>query len=238
VVGGPQVVPTADAVQPPAGQASSAGGFDAWEGPEPESVPEPLPAAVVADIDVVRHPLAEPLDALTEAVEALGVRVAELSRLRDRDAALVERLHADNTALRTGEIVAAMAPLMAGLLRLHDQMASLAAGDPDSDAGMLRNQLVQLLDTAAGVTAYAPAVGEPFDASRHSGAGRVPTADPGLDGTVHRVVKPGFARLDGSLVRVAEVEVNRFVAAARPPSEPAAPAVSWGTAHPIEEQTP
>jgi molecular chaperone GrpE (heat shock protein) len=191
---------------------------------------------VPAGIDVLRARLDDVQSGLAR-LAAVPDRLAELARLRDRDLTLIDRLHADNTTLRTGEITAALAPLLAGLLRLHDQMGVLAADDPQSDAGMLRSQLVQLLDTAAGVTAYEPDAGAPFDAGRHSGAGRVPTVHAELDGTVHRVLRPGFARLDGSVVRVAEVEVHRYQA---PSTEPTLPpgdgAVSLTFAPPIEEQ--
>jgi molecular chaperone GrpE (heat shock protein) len=130
--------------------------------------------------------------------------------LRARDVDLADRLYAENTRLRTGEFAAAVAPLLTGLLRLHDQMASLANGDPASVAGMLRIQLLQILDTAAGLTPFEPRPGERFDASRHAGAGRTVTTDPTAEGTVARTLKPGFERADGSVVRVAQVEVHRF----------------------------
>lgn len=166
-------------------------------------------------------------------IDQLQRQVSELARLRSRDVDLAEKLHAENTRLRHGEITKAMAPLLTGLLRLHDQMVSLAGGDPQSVAGMLRGQLVQLLDTAVGVTAYEPAAGDPFDSSRHSGAGRVPTEDPAQDGTVARCARPGFARGDGSVVRVAEVEVYRHFATPQPPQHGTnpTPAASTETTH-------
>jgi molecular chaperone GrpE (heat shock protein) len=137
-------------------------------------------------------------------------QLTELLRLRARDVDLADRLYAENTRLRTGEFAAAVAPLFTGLLRLHDQMTSLAAGDANSVAGMLRTQLLQILDTSAGLTLFEPRPGERFDSSRHAGAGRVATLDPAAEGTVAKVIKPGFERADGSVVRVAQVEVYRF----------------------------
>jgi molecular chaperone GrpE (heat shock protein) len=181
----------------------------------------------VADEDALRQ-VARVLDTVSEAVSRLAadtataaarereqanvvaVRLAEIHRLRVRDTELVDRLHAENTRLRTGEFVAAVAPLIGGLLRLHDQMTSLSGGDPNSVAGMLRTQLLQVLDTGAGLTPFVPAVGDLFDTTRHVGAGRASTDDPARVGTVCRTLKPGFIRLDGSIVRVAEVEVYRL----------------------------
>lgn len=140
--------------------------------------------------------------------------MAELRRLRANDVDIIDRLHADNTKLRAGELTTAMAPLLQGLVRLHDNMTSIAGGDANSVAGMLRTQLVQLLEVAAGVSVYDPQPGEKFDPTRHTGVARVPTGDAAADGTVARRLRPGFARADGSILRVAEVEVLRYTAPA------------------------
>jgi len=149
-------------------------------------------------------------DILTETLVLLSTRLSELLRLRARDIDLADRLYAENTRLRVGEFNSAVAPLVSGLLRLNDQMALLADGDSTSVAGMLRTQLLQILDTAAGLSPFEPDPGEHFDATRHAGAGRIPTDDVEAEGTVVRSLKPGFVRADGSITRVAEVEVYRF----------------------------
>lgn len=154
--------------------------------------------------------------AIDDKLAQLTASVAEANRLRARDQAHVDELHADNTRLRRGELTAAMAPLLNGLVRLADQMASMAAGDKNSIAGMLRVQLLQTLDVAADVTEFSPADGEPFDPKRMTGAGREDTTDPDQDGTVCRTVRSGFARGDGSIVRVAEVIVRRLAPTPRP----------------------
>ncbi len=146
----------------------------------------------------------------TGALEAVTAQLSELLRLRARDIDLADRLYAENTRLRTGEFAAAVAPLMSALLRLHDQMASLANGDATSVAGMLRIQLLQILDTAAGLSPFEPRPGERFDSTRHAGVGRAGTGDPAAEGTVAKNIKPGFERADGAVVRVAQVEVYRF----------------------------
>jgi hypothetical protein len=181
--------------------------------PETGSVERESDAGVADALAVLRAQATESAGAAERqaaAITALGAQLAELLRLRARDVDLADRLYAENTRLRTGEFAAAVAPLLTGLLRLHDQMASLANGDPASVAGMLRIQLLQILDTAAGLTPFEPRPGERFDASRHAGAGRTVTTDPTAEGTVARTLKPGFERADGSVVRVAQVEVHRF----------------------------
>jgi molecular chaperone GrpE (heat shock protein) len=147
---------------------------------------------------------------IREALTGMSAQLDELLRLRARDVDLADRLYAENTRLRTGEFAAAVAPLLSGLLRLHDQMTSLADGDAASVAGMLRIQLLQILDTAAGLTPFEPRLGERFDSARHAGIGRAATTDPAAEGTVAKNIKPGFERADGTVLRVAQVEVYRF----------------------------
>ncbi|MDQ1247114.1 MAG: hypothetical protein QG597_1484 [Actinomycetota bacterium] len=138
--------------------------------------------------------------------------VAEVARLRRHDADIADRMHAEIIKLRAGELTTAMAPLLNQLLRLHDQMEQLAAGNKTSDAGMLQAQLGQVLDTSAGLSPYRPGEGDPFAPTRHLGVERVFTEDAELDGRIANTVKAGFVRTDGSIMRVADVRVYRYKA--------------------------
>jgi hypothetical protein len=194
--------------------------------PDPTAIPDstaipvygsapmrPAESAPPGDAPESDLPPTEPPNPAVDVVAALAgvsTQLGELLRLRARDVDLADRLYAENTRLRTGEFAAAVAPLMTGLIRLHDQMTSLAGGDSSSVAGMLRIQLLQILDTAAGLSPFEPRLGDRFDSSRQAGVGRARTADPAAEGTVARNIKPGFERADGSVVRVAQVEVYRF----------------------------
>lgn len=142
-------------------------------------------------------------------LERLAESVDELVRLRRHDAELVDRLHAENSRLRGGELTEAMAPLLRGLVRLYDQMSSLGGEDSQSVAGILRKQLLQILDLAADVRPFTPEVGESFDPGRFLGVRRVATDDPALAGTVARTVRPGFVRGESTVIRPAETEVYR-----------------------------
>ncbi|MBB2988456.1 nucleotide exchange factor GrpE [Terracoccus luteus] len=215
-----QEQPDTDAVEQDAEAAKGGEATESTESTEPVT-PEPAQAPVPdPELERVNAQLAA-ITAALEPLEQLRSSVAELTRLRSRDSDLIDRLHGDNTRLRAGELATATTPLLHGLIRLHDQMSSIAAGDQHSVAGMLRTQLLQLLEVAAGVTSYEPNQGEPFDPSRHTGAARGATTDPALDNTVGRRIRPGFARADGSVLRVAEVEVLRHA-----PASSAAPSPS------------
>ena len=179
---------------------------------------EPTAAGSPADDPDAREPSAAVLLDVLVGLTALGARVddvagaaAELSRLRSRDTDLIARLHDDVTRLRTGEIAAALNPVVTGMIKLHDQMVSLGAlNDPASPVGMLHTQLLQILELTCAVRPFTPSVGERFDASHHTGVRRIPTTQASADGTIASTVRAGFVRADGSVVRVAEVEVHRL----------------------------
>lgn len=147
-------------------------------------------------------------------------RIDELVRLQERAHDHVEKLYAENRVLREGELVQATVPLLLGLARLGDQMESLAASEgPEGCAALLRTQLLQILETAAGVTPFAPTSGDAFDSAAQRGVRVVGTDDAEQGGRVASTVRPGFRRADGSVLRVAEVEVFR---ASPPRTGPAA----------------
>lgn len=165
---------------------------------DPEAEDEPAAAEPVATGIAVQ------LERLTE-------RLDELGRLGERQTAHVEKLHAENTRLRAGEFAAATAPLLLALVRLADRMAQLAEGEgPDGTAALLRGQLVQVLETAGGVTTFSPSPGSAFDRTTSRGVRAVDTDDPAADGAVTATVRVGFARADGTVLRAAEVEVGRL----------------------------
>lgn len=161
--------------------------------------------------------LSSTVTAMHATLEQTRAALTELTALRTLDIERFDRLHAEVTQLRAGEHAKSIAPLLGALLRLSDQMTLLASGDDTSVAGMLRRQLLQILDVAAGVTAFQPEPGDAFDSSRHAGAGRVRTDNAAADNTVSHTIRSGFQRSDGGIVRVAEVEVFRFSA---PPDVP------------------
>jgi hypothetical protein len=176
---------------------------------EPAAVPAVAPAGEDAG-GYLRESLAQ-VAASIARIDDLAEAVSELARLRSRDADLIVRLHDDVTRLRTGEIATALNPLVTGMIKLYDQMVSLGAlNDLASPVGMLHTQLLQILELTCAVKPFGPSAGQQYDASRHTGTKRIPTADPAVDGTIAATMRVGFIRADGSIVRVAEVEVHRL----------------------------
>jgi molecular chaperone GrpE (heat shock protein) len=196
-------------VEDQAAKAAGAAAESALESATDHGGPEPVAASQLPDAQLTD--ILAGLTSLGSRVDELATAAAELARLRNRDAELIARLHDDVTRLRTGEIAAALNPVVTGMIKLHDQMVSLGAlNDPDSPVGMLHTQLLQTMELTCAVKPFCPAAGERFDASRHTGIRRIPTTDASADGTIAGTVRAGFARADGSVVRVAEVEVHRL----------------------------
>ena len=158
-----------------------------------------------------------------DAVAALDRRVGELARLGSHHEELIDKLHAENQALRKGELTQALAPLLRDLIRLSDQLVQLDETSPEpgkGDASLANRQVLEIL-ARSGVRVDEAQAGDAFDPAVHHGVGRVPTDDPGADGTIGVVRRPGFVGPDGRVLRPAEVEVHRFE-----PPEPAPPTAS------------
>jgi len=179
-------------------------------GPDVRVADTPAGEPATAGSATVDPPAGAAAESETAAtLRRLADRMDELTALRRHDVELVDRLHAENVRLRAGELSEAMTPLLRGLIRLHDQMSSLGGDDAQSVAGILRTQLLQILDLAADTRPYTVESGSSFDPALHVGVRRVPTDDPALDRTVARTVRPGFMRGESTVVRPAKVEVYR-----------------------------
>ncbi len=151
-------------------------------------------------------------DAVAGLLTRLDSRLEEAQRLLGRQTDLADRLHAENQALREGEIRTAQLPLLRDLLRLHDDLARMrtVAGESAADLRLVQESLVDTL-ARNGVESFAPAEGEVFDPKAHSVSGVERTDDEQLDKTVAEVLKQGFRWDSGDLIRVVEVRAYRFV---------------------------
>lgn len=191
----------------------------------PEASPDAAEHAETANHDPVEHeePAAEPAgvpDPVADALLRIEAQLAENHRLLDRQTEIAGKLHAENQALRNGELRKAQQSLVISVLRVFDDVTGMVDTTEDARA---RNDLSIIADSLAdalarhGVEPSHPEVGEPFDAKRHKIARIEPTDDPAANRTVAAVVRPGFTWSDGDIVRVAEVAVRKYSGSAAAP---------------------
>jgi molecular chaperone GrpE (heat shock protein) len=149
------------------------------------------------------------LEGLATAVSSLDERLGEAQRLLTHQTELAAKLHADNQRLRTGELRAALLPLVRDLLRLHDDIGRIA--EDTERAGDLELIRISLLDALArnGIVPLSPVAGEPFDPKRHSATSVLQTDVAERDRSIAGVVRTGFEWDDGHTIRVADVSVYR-----------------------------
>ncbi len=180
------------------------------------------------------------LATLRDAVKLLAEREHERATHRE---SVIDRLHAENQALRRNELNTMLEPVRMGLYRLYD----LARREADRYAGaqppagehtgplltMIAEEVAEVL-ARTGVEPYAPEPGEPYDAARHRPMETADVTDPALDGAVTRTLGSGF-RYGEKVVRRADVEVGQLVKPKRPRTP--AKAAAAGKAAPAPART-
>lgn len=178
---------------------------------------EPIDPTTTADPAVEQEDTWREVPELAQVaatLTSLEERLRESQRLLARQSDLAAKLHAENQRLRAGELRAATLPLVRDLVRLHDDIGKLTAGQEDTqDLDLVK---ISLLDALArnGITTFQPAPGEQFDSKQHSVAGILQTDDASLDRTVAEVIRTGVRWEDGQTIRVADVRVHKHTPAA------------------------
>lgn len=159
--------------------------------------------------------------------EIAGLR-EQVGREQDRAAAreqIIDRLHADNQSLRSGERRLLLLPLLADLRRLRHELLRSAAGLPAEFSGaqaadLLRSYAYHLELTLerGGVAVLVPAPGQALDPSAHRAVGIVPAGVPEQAGTVAEVLLDGYLDAEsGRVITPAEIRVHRWTEPAEAP---------------------
>jgi len=143
------------------------------------------------------------IGSLREAVERLGVQVAQGHARAAARERIIDRLHDEVELLRAGQARVLLRPAVSDLRRLHGDLLAQARSAPD---GMTRAQVAALLESFAdsaelalercGVTVVRPAAGMACDPRLHQAVEAMPTSSPELDKTIVRVVSDGYTELD------------------------------------------
>lgn len=172
---------------------------------DPVTLPDPVTAEPTTPT---------PPDPVVEELEKVADRLDELARLQRHNASLVDRLHAENQRLRSGEIAQAVAPLIRDVIRVHDDVQKLQNAAPNDggtdDLALVRRSLLEVL-SRAGVEAFVANPGDSFDPVRHNGLRGLEADAPDLVGTVAEMMRAGFAYTSegGRVLRPADVAVFR-----------------------------
>jgi molecular chaperone GrpE len=147
---------------------------------------------------------------LAGVLASIEERLGESQRLLARQSDLADKLHAENQRLRAGELRAATLPLVRDLLRLHDDIGKLTAGQEETqDLDLVRVSLVDAL-ARNGIGTFQPEPGEQFDPKQHSVAGVIKTEDASRDRAIAEIVRVGVQWEDGQTIRVADVRVYKY----------------------------
>lgn len=149
--------------------------------------PESLPADAIPSSE---QP--SPWDALVGRLDAIEHQLAEFHRRSAHREEIISRLHDDNQRLKQGEHRVVLEPVIADLIRLHEQLARQARRTPDD--GMLASfvdEVDEILDRC-GIEVFMAAEGDPYRSDRHKPLAVVPTTDLQLHNTVAEPIAAGF----------------------------------------------
>jgi molecular chaperone GrpE (heat shock protein) len=127
-------------------------------------------------------------------------------------------LHAELERLRLGERRSLLRPLLTEVCRVRDDLLRQAETLPDH---FDRDRAADLLRSFAGslefaledngVSSFAPESGEPFEARLHRAAGKAPTSEESLVGTIATVVSPGYRDVQADTVIVTSRVIVRVI---------------------------
>jgi molecular chaperone GrpE len=190
---------------------------------------EKVPSDDTPEAQAAEEPTAM-LRALAERLAGVEGQLAEFHRRSAHRETIIDQLHEENQQLRTGISKAILDPVVADLIRLHDQIERearrlTAAGQDGRFLSSFADDIAMLLDRC-GIETYSAAAGDPFDRDRHRPLAVVACADESRHNTVAEVVTAGFAeRETGRIRRPVQARFFQYTPAREPaPDDGAVPA--------------
>jgi molecular chaperone GrpE len=178
--------------RPPAPEA----GEPALPAEQPEQPEQPDPPG--GDVPLLLGELASRLGKVEE-------QLAQFHRRAAHREAIIDRLHEQNQQLSDGIGRTFLEPVIADLIRLHDQLTREVRRLEESghDAQLLwsfAEDVVQILDIC-GVEAFSAEVGDPLERGRHRALAVVACAESSRHNTVAEVVASGFLDRETGRIR-------------------------------------
>ncbi|MDA8019821.1 MAG: nucleotide exchange factor GrpE [Thermoanaerobaculia bacterium] len=187
---------------------------------EPRDAKEPPAAADPSDTSSASDALEGVLRSLDERLSALASSFDTKLAIDEHKNRQIDALHRDLQEHKQDLLARALRPILAGLVRLYDDLGRAADGVqeraedliPSEAAQFLREfrEDVEILLDENGVLVFSEPV-ERFDPQRQTARKTLDTDDPERVGQIARRVRPGFER-DGLVLQKERVDVY----AARP----------------------
>ena len=152
---------------------------------------------------------------LAGRLDKVEAQLAEFHRRSAHRESVIDRLHEDNQRLRGGFARIILEPVVADLIRLHDQLVREvrrleAAGQDARLLWSFAEDVAQILDRC-GIDIFSAEPGDPFDRDRHRALAVVACDDESRHNTVAEVVAVGFLERDsGRIRRPVQARVHRY----------------------------
>ena len=142
---------------------------------------------------------------LTRRLGKVEEHLAGFHQLEVHRESIIDQLHEENQRLRNGVGRLLLEPVVADLIRLHDQLERevrrLGADAPDGRLlQSFADEVLEILDRC-GIESFLAEPGEPFQRGRHRPVGVVACDDESRHNTVAGVAAAGFYERDTGRVR-------------------------------------
>lgn len=168
---------------------------------------EPNIGDAAAETSERAEPEPDPLAEVSRRLSGLTEQAARYHERAAQREAMIDAMHVELEQLRLGERRSLLRPLLTEVCRTRDDLLRQAETLPEP---FDREQAAELLRNFAGslefaledngVTTFVPEVGESFQARLHRAAGKVPTQEESLAGTIANVVSPGYHDIEADAV--------------------------------------
>jgi molecular chaperone GrpE len=182
-----------------------------------ESHSESLPPHDIDEPALPEHALLEQIAALRDDMSRVTTLMGDAIQLARHRERTIDRLHAENEALRAGQLDRALAPVLRDLIRLYDVLgdgnsaaaACALANAEDADVrAQLRDDILDVL-FRQGCDPFDARVGDAFDPSCHQAIGACSTTEASSHQQIAEQRRIGF-RHNGRVIRAAHVRVFRY----------------------------
>jgi molecular chaperone GrpE len=143
---------------------------------------------------------AVPVEDLSKWLDAVQEQLSEFHRRAAHRESIIDRLHEENQRLKQGQHRVILEPVVADLIRLHDQLSREARRAGDGLVGSFAEEVAEILDRC-GIEVFDAIPGEPHQTDRHRPLAVVPSSNPEQHNTVAEAVAAGFYDREADRVR-------------------------------------